>query len=156
METSPKARRGILSQIEHQKVFCPSPHSLHLYSTRTSPGSAETRFDAPHFRHLASIRVWHCVTVRILRSNASFTRRSVSSRIACFDMAFFASLFREIGFIYYPNAVIAALSLGTQCVSEKLPDEATKPHARNSEMRDGACASSCNTISSSIWLPLLF
>jgi len=40
---------------------------------------------------------------------------------------------------------MAALPLWTQCVSAKLPDEATKPHARNSEMRDGACASSCNT-----------
>jgi hypothetical protein len=85
-----------------------------------------------------------------LRSNASFTRRSVSSRITCFDTAFFASLFREIGFIYYPDVVIAALPLWIQCVNAKLPDEATKPHARNSEMRDGACASSCNTISSSI------
>jgi hypothetical protein len=73
-------------QVEHHKVFCFSPHSLHLYGTRTSPGSAETRFDAPHFPHLASIRVRHCLTVTVLRSKASFTRRSVSSRITCFDM----------------------------------------------------------------------
>jgi hypothetical protein len=38
---------------------------------------------------LASIRVLHCLTVTVLRSKASFTRRSVSSRISCFDMSRF-------------------------------------------------------------------
>jgi len=44
------------------------------------------RFSAPHFAHLLSIRVWPCLMVMALRSNASFTKRSVSSRIACFDI----------------------------------------------------------------------
>jgi hypothetical protein len=35
------------------------------------------------------MRVLPRVTVRVLRSNASFTRRSVSSRIACFDISRF-------------------------------------------------------------------
>jgi len=70
-------------------VFCFSPHSLHVYGTRSCPGAAETRFGAPHFPHLASIRVWPCLTVTVFRSNASFTRRSVSSRIACFDISEF-------------------------------------------------------------------
>src|SRR5262249_33262823 len=47
------------------------------------------RFSAPHFRHLLSIRVSPCLTVRVLRSNASFTKRSDSSRISCFDISRF-------------------------------------------------------------------
>jgi len=111
LETSPKKRGAEYRVGSNQKVFCPSPHSIHLYSTRTSPGSAETRFDAPHFRHFASIRVRQCLTVRILRSNASFTKRSVSSRSTCFDIAFLASLFCQRGFIYYPDVMIAARAL---------------------------------------------
>jgi hypothetical protein len=76
----------------HQKVLCSSPHSLHVNSTRTCPWSADTRFGAPHFRHLLSIRVIPCFMVRFLRSKASFTRRSVSSRIACFDISYFLAL----------------------------------------------------------------
>src|SRR5262249_17219089 len=72
-----------------QNVLCFSPHSLHMYGTRTCPWAAETRFSAPHFRHLLSKRVLPCLTVRVLRSNASFTKRSVSSRIACFDISRF-------------------------------------------------------------------
>jgi hypothetical protein len=37
-----------------------------------------------------------CFTVRFLRSKASFTRRSVSSRIACFDISYFLA-FGAIG-----------------------------------------------------------
>jgi hypothetical protein len=76
----------------HQKVLCSSPHSLHVNGTRTCPWSADTRFGAPHFRHLLSIRVIPCFMVRFLRSKASFTRRSVSSRIACFDISYFLGL----------------------------------------------------------------
>jgi hypothetical protein len=47
------------------------------------------RFSAPHFAHLLSIRVLPCLMVMALRSNASFTKRSVSSRIACFDISRF-------------------------------------------------------------------
>jgi hypothetical protein len=72
-----------------QNVLCSSPHSLHAYGTRTCPWAAETRFSAPHFAHLLSIRVLPCLMVMALRSNASFTKRSVSSRIACFDISRF-------------------------------------------------------------------
>jgi hypothetical protein len=65
----------------HHSVFCSSPHSLHLHATRTCPGAAKTRFGAPHFPHMASIRVF-----------ASFTKRSVSSRIDCFDISRFLPL----------------------------------------------------------------
>lgn len=78
------------------KVFCFSPHSLHVYGTRTCPGAAETRLGAPHFPHLVSIRVWPCLTVTVFRSSASLTRRSVSSRIACFDISEFP-VFRALG-----------------------------------------------------------
>ena len=40
-----------------QNVRCFSPHRLHVYGTRTRPWAAETRFSAPHFAHLLSIRV---------------------------------------------------------------------------------------------------
>ena len=50
------------------------------YATRTCPGAAKTRFGAPHFPHMASIRVLPCFTATVFRSIASFTRRSVSSR----------------------------------------------------------------------------
>jgi hypothetical protein len=75
-----------------QNVDCSSPHSSHLYGTRVSPLAARTRFNLPHFRHLLSIRVLPRVTVRDLRSNASLTRRSASSRIACFDISRFLAL----------------------------------------------------------------
>src|SRR5262249_5631149 len=75
---------ALLSDSYHN-VFCFSPHSLHVYGTRTCPGGAETRFGAPHFPHLVSMRVSPCLTLTVFRSNASFTRRSVSSRIACFE-----------------------------------------------------------------------
>jgi len=76
-----------LSPNRHHNVFCFSPHSLHVYGTRTCPESAETRFGAPHFPHFVSIRVCPCLTVMVFRSKASFTKRSVSSRIACFDIS---------------------------------------------------------------------
>src|SRR2546427_5547805 len=76
-----------LSPNGHHSVFCFSPHSLHVYGTRTCPGSAETRFGAPHFPHFVSMRVCPCLTVTVFRSKASFTKRSVSSRIACFDIS---------------------------------------------------------------------
>jgi hypothetical protein len=53
------------------------------------PELLRPRFSAPHFRHLLSIRVLPCLTVRFLRSNASFTKHSASSRIACFDISHF-------------------------------------------------------------------
>src|SRR5262245_56516815 len=62
-------------------------HSLHENGTRTCPGAAEMRFGAPHFPHLASIRVLPCFTVMVLRSIASLTNRSDSSRIASFDIS---------------------------------------------------------------------
>ena len=71
----------------HHSVFCLAPHSLHVYGTRTYPGAAKTRFGAPHFPHLASIRVLPCLTAMAFRSKASFTIRSVSSRIDCFDIS---------------------------------------------------------------------
>ena len=49
-----------------QNVRCFSPHCLHVYGTRTCPWAAETRFSAPHFAHLLSIRVLPCLMV-ILR-----------------------------------------------------------------------------------------
>ena len=76
----------------HHSVFCSSPHSLHVYATRTCPGAAKTRFGAPHFPHMASIRVLPCFTATVFRSIASFTRRSVSSRIDCFDISRFLPL----------------------------------------------------------------
>ena len=45
------------------------------------------RFSAPHFPHFASMRVCPCLTLTVFRSNASFTKRSISSRIACFDIS---------------------------------------------------------------------
>ena len=71
----------------HQSDFCLCPHSLQANGTRSSPGAACTRFGAPHFPHMASIRVLPCLTVRDFRSIASLISRSVSSRIACFDMS---------------------------------------------------------------------
>src|SRR5438128_887264 len=79
--------RPDLSPGGHQNVFCFSPQSLHVYGTRTCPESAETRFGAPHFPHFVSMRVCPCLTVTVLRSKASFTKRSVSSRIVCFDIS---------------------------------------------------------------------
>jgi hypothetical protein len=78
--------RCLLSDSYHN-VFCFSPHSLHVYGTRTCPGGAETRFGAPHLPHLVSMRVSPCFTLTVFRSNASFTKRSVSSRIACFELS---------------------------------------------------------------------
>src|SRR6516164_5450563 len=43
------------------------------------PGGANTRFSAPHFPHFASMRVCPCLTLTVFRSNASFTKRSISS-----------------------------------------------------------------------------
>src|SRR5438067_7164924 len=73
--------------VGHQNVICFSPHSLQAYGTRTCPGAAETRFGAPHFPHFVSMRVCPCLMVTVFRFNASFTNRSVSSRIACFDIS---------------------------------------------------------------------
>jgi hypothetical protein len=70
-----------------QNVRCFSPHCLHVYDTRTCPWAAETRFSAPHFAHLLSIRVLPRLIAMALCSIASFTKRSVSSRIACFDIS---------------------------------------------------------------------
>ena len=65
---------------------------MHLYCTRTWPGGANTRFSAPHFPHFASMRVCPCLTLTVFCSNASFTKRSISSRIACFDISRLASI----------------------------------------------------------------
>src|SRR4051794_8496217 len=71
---------------QFHSVFCFAPHSLQVNSTRVSPRAALTRFGAPHLPHLVSMRVSPCVTVIFFFSIASLMRRSVSSRIACFDM----------------------------------------------------------------------
>jgi hypothetical protein len=68
-------------------VACSCEHSLHLNGVRDLPGSAITRLGAPHFPQIASIRVLPLVTTRVLRSIASFTRRSASLRSSCFDNA---------------------------------------------------------------------
>src|SRR5262249_44846715 len=65
-------------------VRCWWPHSLHLYSTRLSPTGILTRFGAPHLPHFSSRRASTLVTVTDLRSSASFTSRSISSRLSCF------------------------------------------------------------------------
>src|ERR1039457_4887954 len=67
-------------------AFCLCPHSLHAYSTRACPLGALMRLSAPHFPQWVSIRVSPCFTVTDFRSSASLMRRSVSSRIACFDI----------------------------------------------------------------------
>ena len=69
-------------------VFCLWPHSLQVNSTRACPGGAATRFGAPHFPHLVSMRVSPCLTATALRSMASRTSRSASSRLSCFDICF--------------------------------------------------------------------
>src|SRR6516164_1503237 len=73
-----------------------------MYGTRTCPAAVETRFSAPHFRHLLSIRVLPCLTVRVLRSNASFTKRSDSSRIACFDISRFLTFKANLTTYFWP------------------------------------------------------
>jgi hypothetical protein len=61
-----------------------SSQNVHIPYTCMAPEpaleAAETRFRAPHFAHLLSIRVLPCSMVMALRSNASFTSRSVSWR----------------------------------------------------------------------------
>src|SRR5262249_55387158 len=42
---------------------------------------------APHFPHLVFMRVSPCLTLTVFRSSASFTKRSVSSRVACFELS---------------------------------------------------------------------
>src|SRR5258708_2167063 len=54
--------------------------------TRDTPFAAETRFGAPHFPHVALMRVSPCLTTMGLRSIASRIRRSASSRIARLSM----------------------------------------------------------------------
>jgi hypothetical protein len=78
--------------IAPQKVICLWPHSLQAYFPRLCPGSVETRLGAPHLLHLTSIRVLPCV-ICTFRAIASFTKRSDSSRIACFDIAGARSFF---------------------------------------------------------------
>jgi hypothetical protein len=90
----------------HHNVFCFSPHSLQMYATRTCPRAAETRFGAPHFPHLVSMRVGPCLTVTVFRSNASFTKRSVSSRIACFDILCLL--------LAIPNTLRAVVNVGNE------------------------------------------
>jgi hypothetical protein len=64
---------------------------LRIACTCTAPepalGPPTTRFSAPHFAHLLSIRVLPRLIAMALCSIASFTKRSVSSRIACFDIS---------------------------------------------------------------------
>jgi hypothetical protein len=67
-------------------AFCSCPHSLQVNEGRSSPFAADTRFDAPHFPHLASMRVSPCFTVTDFFAIASRTSRSFSSRIDCFDI----------------------------------------------------------------------
>ena len=67
-------------------VFCFWPHSLQVYSTRPWPGSAVTRFGAPHLLHFTSNRVLPRVIVTF-RAIASLIKRSDSWRMASFDIA---------------------------------------------------------------------
>jgi hypothetical protein len=78
---------GLAPEAAAHNVTCLSPHSLQVNGARICPGEADTRFFAPHFPHVASIRVSPCLTVTAFRSIASLTRRSASSRIACFDIS---------------------------------------------------------------------
>jgi len=71
-----------------QSVSCLWPHSLQANFTRVAPLAAETRFGAPHFPQVASMRVLPCFTTMALRSMVSRIRRSASSRIDCFDIRF--------------------------------------------------------------------
>src|SRR5256886_2517677 len=57
-----------------------------IVENRVAPFSAETRFGAPHFPQIASIRVLPCLTTMALRAMVSRIRRSASSRIDCFDI----------------------------------------------------------------------
>ena len=57
------------------------------FNAGSVPARAETRLGAPHFPHLASIRVAPCLIATFFRSIASLIRRSVSARISCFDMS---------------------------------------------------------------------
>src|SRR5215813_4279054 len=73
------------------------------------------RFSVPHFRHLLSIRVSPCLTVRVLRSNASFTKRSDSSRISCFDISRFLAFKANLTPYFWPRApnVIGCFRVGS-------------------------------------------
>src|SRR6202049_984283 len=74
-----------------QSVSCLWPHSLQANFTRVAPLAAETRFGAPHFPQVASMRVLPCFTTMALRSMVSRIRRSASSRIDCFDIRCYLS-----------------------------------------------------------------
>jgi hypothetical protein len=108
--------------LRYHNVFCFSPHSLHVYCTRTSPEAAQTRFGAPHFPHLASIRVSPRLTVTPLRSKASFTKRSVSSRSSCFDISRFLSLGRTV--------LHAIADLGNEAPAAHIVSGTNFPHRR--------------------------
>jgi hypothetical protein len=74
-----------------------------------------------------SLRVTHesgplflpCLMVRVLRSNASFTKRSVSSRIACFDITPFLAFSGALSRVVMP------------CVLSSLAFVATNPLPRS-------------------------
>src|ERR1700704_2134496 len=72
-------------------VSCLWPHSLQANLTRVAPFAAETRFGAPHFPQVASMRVLPCFTTMALRAMVSRIRRSASSRIDCFDIRSYLS-----------------------------------------------------------------
>jgi hypothetical protein len=63
--------------------FCFSPHSLHLNSVRSAPTAMFTRFGAPHFPHLTSLRESSCLIVS-LRAVASFIAASDCARSSSF------------------------------------------------------------------------
>src|SRR6516164_2025811 len=79
--------RGVwLTTEPHHSVFCLSPHSLHVYATRI----CLTRFGAPHFPHMPSIRVLPCFTATVFRSiGLSQDARSPRASIVLTFHAFF-------------------------------------------------------------------
>jgi hypothetical protein len=82
------------------------------------------RFSAPHFAHLLSIRVLPCLMVMALRSNASFTKRSVASRIACFDI---------ISCFLHDRCIQPVANQGNDWVLSCMSAPATNPHPRSNE-----------------------
>src|SRR5471030_3253178 len=92
-------------------AFCLCPHSLHAYSTRACPLGALMRLSAPHFPQWVSIRVSPRFTVTDFRSSASLMRRSVSSRIACFDIRVLFACHHSCGGTFYQSRVFSAPSL---------------------------------------------
>src|SRR5262245_52436549 len=121
---------------------CFSPHSLHLNSPRCSPAAMVTRFGAPHFAHLTSLRLSSCLTVS-LRSIASFNAAS--------DWARSSSLVSVTCFLYFittPTNQGATLSLRDAlrlfAFLKRAPgDKPTNKQRKSVDVRFGSFASFC-------------